>query len=51
MSIKDMIKDIEREIEDTKIDIAWSDDKKTISILEEKLERLETELDELYEKI
>lgn len=45
MIIERDISDIEREIEDTKTDISWSDNPSTIAILEENLEILYSELE------
>lgn len=45
------IKDIDREIEEAKKDILWSDNPETIAILQEKIERLEKEKENLLSQI
>ena len=51
MNMTNRIYDIEREIEEAKIDISWSENKKTIEILEEKINNLEKELEELQRQL
>ena len=43
MSVETAIEDIDREIEEAKVDISWSDNPETIEILEEKIEGLKEE--------
>ena len=50
LSARKNMEEINREIESTKKDISWSDDDRTISILEEKLENLNTELSDIENK-
>lgn len=51
MSIKNRIAEIEREIEETKTDISWSDNEETIAVLEEKLENLNIELEKMQKQL